>query len=73
MKENENISKEKEAINELREDCQENNKNKENDNAKSEEKETNLEKTTIIEINPTPESITEEEVKNIGADEKEIK
>lgn len=33
-----------------------------------EEKETNLEKTTIIEINPTPENITEEEAKNIGAD-----
>lgn len=73
MKENENISKEKEVINELREDCQENTKDRENNNAKSKEKETNIEKTTIIEINPTPESITEEEVKNIGADEKEIK
>lgn len=70
MKKNENISKEKEVINELKEDCQENTKNRENDNAKSEEKETNIEKTTIIEINPTPENITEEEVKNIGADEK---
>ncbi|MFR8233890.1 MAG: hypothetical protein ACLVA2_05780 [Clostridia bacterium] len=75
MKENENISKEKEVINELREDCQENTKDRENDNAnndnaKSKEKETNIEKTTIIEINPTPENITEEEVKNIGADEK---
>lgn len=49
---------------------------KENENI-NKEKETNLEKTTIIEINPTPENITEEEVKNIGADEiepnKEIK
>lgn len=70
MKENENISKEKEVINELREDCQENTKDRENNNAKSKEKETNIEKTTIIEINPTPENITEEEVKNIGADEK---
>ena len=75
MKENENVSKEKEVINELREDCQENTKDRENDNAnndnaKSEEKETNIEKTTIIEINPTPENITEKEVKNIGADEK---
>lgn len=75
MKKNENISKEKEVINELKEDCQENTKNRENDNAnndnaKSEKKETNIEKTTIIEINPTPENITEEEVKNIGADEK---
>lgn len=70
MKENENISKEKEVINELREDCQENTKDRENNNAKSKEKETSIEKTTIIEINPTPENITEEEVKNIGADEK---
>ncbi len=72
IKENENISKEKEVTNELRKDCQENTKNKEtdNDNENLEEKETNLEKTTIIEINPTPENITEEEVKNIGADEK---
>lgn len=49
---------------------------KENENI-NKEKETNLEKTTIIEINPTPENITEEEVKNLGADEiepnKEIK
>ncbi len=49
---------------------------KENENI-NKEKETNLEKTTIIEINPTPENITEEEVKNIGTDEiepnKEIK
>ena len=71
---NEEIKSE-ELINELKEDCQENTKNRENDNAnndnaKSEEKETNIEKTTIIEINPTPENITEEEVKNIGADEK---
>lgn len=72
---NENISKEKEVTSELRKDCQENTKNKEteNDNKNLEEKETNLEKTTIIEINPTPENITEEEVKNIGSDEEVIK
>lgn len=45
-------------------------KNEEDNNVKLDGKETNLEKTTIIEINPTPENITEEEVKNIGADEK---
>lgn len=45
--------------------------NLENNNENLVEKESNLEKTTIIEINPTPENITEEEVKNIGADKKE--
>ena len=52
--------------NELIESIQE---NTENNNTNLEEKETNLEKTTIIEINPNPENITEEEVKKIGADE----
>lgn len=58
---------------ENRTETQEENQNevhKENE-VNSDEKETNLEKTTIIEINPTPENITEEEVKNIGADENE--
>lgn len=52
--------------NELIESIQE---NTENNNTNLEEKKTNLEKTTIIEINPNPENITEEEVKKIGADE----
>mgnify|MGYP003381415984 FL=1 len=58
---------------ENRTETQEENQNevhKENE-VNSDEKQTNLEKTTIIEINPTPENITEEEVKNIGADENE--
>lgn len=66
LKENENIN------NELREPNKENTENKEDNNQKLEEQKTNLEKTTIIEINPTPENITEEEVKNIGADEKGV-
>lgn len=66
MKENKNIN------NELRETNKENTENEEDNNQKLEEQKTNLEKTTIIEINPTPENITEEEVKSIGADEKGV-
>ncbi len=76
IKENENITKEKEVTNKLREDCQENIKDKENDNTNNDtvnlkETDNNIEKTTIIEVNPTPENLTEEKVKNIGADEME--
>ena len=44
-------------------------KNEENSNETKQDT-SNIEKTTIIEINPTPDNITEEEVKNIGTDEK---
>lgn len=66
--------KQEESKAESQEEIKEENPNevhKENE-INSTEKETNLEKTTIIEINPTPENITEEEVKNIGADEKGV-
>ena len=66
IKENENIN------NELSELNKENTENEEDNNINLDGKETNLEKTTIIEINPTSENITEEEVKSIGADEKGV-
>ena len=58
--------------NELKENCKESIEEKVNNDEILEKNESNIEKTTIIEINPNPENITEEEVKNIGADEKDI-
>lgn len=66
QKDNENIN------NELKENCKESIEEKVNNDEILEKNESNIEKTTIIEINPNPENITEEEVKNIGADEKDI-
>ena len=60
----------KENQNEVQKENEVDEKEKSKQNEQSKENETNIEKTTIIEINPTPENITEEEVKNIGADEK---